>query len=313
MTMPRKSWRLTAAVVAIGVAALVAVVALGGDDEPARTPAVPAVLAPSHEAGGRQSPEPRAEEVLLAASRISRETQAPELAARVAALTGALEEERAARRRLEADVTELRRQVATLADGSTPAAAPTPENPGDEPSGDGEEAAARGTVDASTFVAAGFDAERARYLKQRMDDDSLDRLYLRDQAIREKWFGTPRYTEALRDLDRGRGSLRDDIGEDDFDAFLFATGRPNRVMVANVLGGSAAEAVGLEPGDSILSYDGKRMFTFNDLRTATTVGELTDDVTLQVTRGSETIELTVPRGPLGVRVDAETVPPEASR
>ena len=54
-------------------------------------------------------------------------------------------------------------------------------------------------------------------------------------------------------------------------------------------------------GDVILSYDGERVFTFNEVRARSYRGSVGETVLVEVRRIDGTIDqLTIPRGPLGV-------------
>ena len=93
----------------------------------------------------------------------------------------------------------------------------------------------------------------------------MERLYLRDQAIREGWMDTDQYRERLQQLEFARGELRVELGDDAFDRYLYASDRPNRVRVQSLIDGSPAAAAGLRPGDVILSYGEQRILLFGDL------------------------------------------------
>ncbi|WP_089719543.1 PDZ domain-containing protein [Candidatus Entotheonella palauensis] len=154
--------------------------------------------------------------------------------------------------------------------------------------------------DAETLIAAGFDPDDAEYLVDRWGQQQMDLLYLRDQAIREGWLDTPRYEQAVRDLRGGDGSIRDELGPDAYDRFLFATGRANRVVLNSIIDSSPAQVIGLQPGDTILSYDGSRIFSFRDLRAATTTGDPGAPVVIEIVRDGQRLELEIDRGPIGV-------------
>ena len=64
---------------------------------------------------------------------------------------------------------------------------------------------------------------------------------------------------------------------------------------------------GVQAGDIILSYADERMFSWSDLRDATSDGERGEVVFLRLQRGGETLDISIPRGPLGVRLDAASV------
>jgi S1-C subfamily serine protease len=72
------------------------------------------------------------------------------------------------------------------------------------------------------------------------------------------------------------------------------------VGVQNVLASSPAERSGLKPGDEVVAYDGKRVFDIRDLNALTYAGTAGESVSVSVRRDGQTLQLTMPRGPLGI-------------
>ena len=62
-------------------------------------------------------------------------------------------------------------------------------------------------------------------------------------------------------------------------------------------------------GDIVLNYAQETMFDWNELKSATSEGELGEYVNVNVLRDGETVSLWVPRGPLGVRLGSARVEP----
>jgi hypothetical protein len=161
------------------------------------------------------------------------------------------------------------------------------------------------------LVAAGVDPGLADDILWRESRLELDRLNLRDLAVREGWIGTDRYREERNQIAGEDRSLREEIGDTAWDRYLYGTGKDNRIAVSAVISGSAAEAAGLQPGDLIESYAGDRPFRFAELRDATTQGESGELVAVRVKRAGGVVDIWVPRGPLGIRMEmtrAEPVP-----
>jgi membrane-associated protease RseP (regulator of RpoE activity) len=199
--------------------------------------------------------------------------------------------------RLQGRVTGLERRL----DEGTAAAEPqppgAPATPGDR---------------RSTLIQAGVAENLAADIVWREAQFELDRLETRDLAMREGWFGTERYREEISRLESDRPNLRAEVGDEAYDRYLYASGEENRVRVVSIIPGSAAEAAGLMPGDVIESYDEGRVFSFSELRSATSEGERGELVPVEVTRedGSRS-EAWLPRGPLGVRLDLTRLDPNA--
>jgi hypothetical protein len=226
-----------------------------------------------------------------------------ELAAQLAA-------ERAAREALALEVEGLSLELAALrAETSARVASSPPEVAEDE-----EERRARANAageiwfDESRLVESGLRPSDADLLKELYEEIQLERLYARDTAAREGWPGN-RLRQEFRELDARIAAVREEWGEDTYDWFLYAADRTNRVEIESVLGGSPASEAGVRPGDVIVSYAGQRIYTPAELRRATTQGSLGEVVSLEVVSEGRTRRVDVPRGPLGVRLDARSVPP----
>jgi hypothetical protein len=253
----------------------------------------------------------------IAASRPEEGTALAEHDAQLRRLDRALEQERGRRVALEAEVAELRRRVdersATApvrgddSDASRTAGAESDEGQEARPA----EKDPRG-LDIEALVEAGFPAAKVRAFKEKLDQIELDRLYLRDLAAREGWLDTPRFREEDLGLGDVTRQAREEMGDEFYDWMLYTSGQPNRVRIGDVLDGSAAAAAGLRPGDLVLSYDEQRIFNPGALRDSTTSGMAGDSTAVSVLRGGQELQVFVPRGPLGIRVDSATErPPRA--
>lgn len=198
---------------------------------------------------------------------------------------------------LEKDLSTWKsQQAATAADADERAADTLPIDTPDE------QRVALMTVGVSETLAAD--------IIQRQSELELERLELRDRAIREGWHRSDRYFEAARELNARDVDLRGEIGEQAYDQYLYQTGQSNRIKVSSVIQSSAADLSGLMPGDIIESYGDQRIYDFSDLRTSTTQGDSGEEVSVLVRRDGYMFETKVPRGPLGVRIEAENVSPE---
>jgi hypothetical protein len=231
---------------------------------------------------------------------------------RIQALREALAEERARAEALAAEVARLRAQI------DAGSAAPTTEaSPGETPvEADQADAEARPApghggappwFDGSDLLAGGLPGYRVERLEEAFDASEMESLRLRDLAMREGWYRTPRYRAALRDL---RLELRREIGDEDYDLLLYASGRKNRVVISDVLGDSPGERAGLQHGDVVLSYDGQRVFKADDLREATLQGEAGDSTAMDILRDGEPMRLYLPRGPIGAKLMPSRQMPE---
>lgn len=159
------------------------------------------------------------------------------------------------------------------------------------------------------LIDSGLDANTAQNLKSRYEKQELDKLYLRDQAMREGWFGSRRYREELEKLDAQLGGLQKELGDESFSAYLFATGQSNRVTVQSVLAKSSADTAGIRANDQILRYGSQRIYNWRDLRNATTQGDINETITVEIIRDGEPMEVYVQRGPMGIRMSSVSLAP----
>jgi hypothetical protein len=227
-------------------------------------------------------------------------------AARIVTLRSELDDLRA---RLEAETAareQLARRLRQLANARPTGA----DEAAGEPSADADRAAASGGpppfFDGGALVALGVSQADVAWLHELHDDFEMQQLELADRATREGWFATPRY---FQEHTQQLAALREELGDEVYDLVLYAAGENNRVIVGDVLQSSPAERAGLEPGDVVLGYDGRRIFNGTELRGATAEGERGELVAVDVLRDGRPRRIIVPRGPLGVRVRTERQPP----
>ena len=194
---------------------------------------------------------------------------------------------------------------------------PEPNVPGDgEPAAPGagtavvpfvDPASAAAGFDSAALLERGYTEPEIQRLRERFEAFELEMLYLGDRARREGWRQRPRFQ---LEAERLRGALRAELGDRDFDAALYASGRNNRVVVAGVLKDSAAERAGLRAGDELISYDGRRIFEAQTVVRATAEGDAGGTTELRVRRGDEELRFLLPRGPIGIRLQPARRPPE---
>jgi len=108
------------------------------------------------------------------------------------------------------------------------------------------------------LIAAGFSMDRIQWLRTRADQLQTERLRA-DTERRLK--GLPPDVDLDYSLDNSDLDLRNEIGVDEYEKYRLATGRPNGVQISSVMPGGVAEAAGLKPGDQIIRYDGRRIYS----------------------------------------------------
>ena len=200
--------------------------------------------------------------------------------------------------RLENELNALRRELHASTEmpaEAMPTSDPMPEHdPG---------AFAQANSPEQLLAELGVSPAVAQDIKRRTDKLDMDRLTLRDRAAREGWLGEQKYFEELAKFEGNVQTLRTELGDDTYDKFLYSMGQTNRVRVESVIEGSPAAAASVNANDTILAYAGKRIFSPDELRQATTEGVAGEMVTVTVWRDGTAMELLVPRGPLGVKLD----------
>ncbi|MCZ6888514.1 MAG: PDZ domain-containing protein [Gammaproteobacteria bacterium] len=162
------------------------------------------------------------------------------------------------------------------------------------------------------LVDAGFRPANADAIVTAVDEVSMQRIELLYKAAREGWANTTEYRTALRELPDARELVREEYGEDGYDRYLYATGRPNRVVVNSVLANAPAAAAGLQPGDTLIDFAGERVYNSRDLIRIATQGDAQELVPLRVDRGGNVLEVYVQRGPLGINTRSTLEKPPQS-
>jgi hypothetical protein len=231
---------------------------------------------------------------------IAQPSDATQLEARLAALEDRFDQAASERLQLGLELAQLRQLAATGGATTPPAShaaapdarphAPAPEDPATRP----PERAAEGLS----------------RLRARSSEIELAQLELRDRALREGWLNAARYRDARRELNEELFGLRDEFGDEVWDWMLYDTGHDNRVVVGQVIAGSAAEDARLATGDVLLSYDGRRVFSLEDVREAQLAGAAGENVELRWLRDGSEQRSFLPRGPLGVRIGTQRAAPD---
>ena len=154
------------------------------------------------------------------------------------------------------------------------------------------------------LIKGGIASSIAEDIVRRKNSVELKRLELQDRAKRDNYSNTQRYYDELDDINQQDVNLREELGDDSYDEYLYASKQNNRIKIASVMLGSAAELAGIQKNDVVLSYDNKRMFTWQELKDATTEGQLGEFVSINIYRNGEIYSFTVLRGPLGTQLGA---------
>lgn len=160
-----------------------------------------------------------------------------------------------------------------------------------------------------SLIRGGVDPTFAEDIVRRRNEVELKRMELQDVATRGGYFNTPKYYEELDAISSQVVSLRDELGVDKYDDYLFNSRQNNRISISSVMLGSAAEQAGIQKGDIVLSYDNTRIFNASELKEATLQGQLGEYVIISIYRNGEVFSFSVPRGPLGMKLRATRLAP----
>lgn len=207
--------------------------------------------------------------------------------AEIEALRMALDGEIAAREDLAREVASLREQIEHSDDGGAE------QRSANSPS----HGARRRAFDSDALVALGVPRRDAQALRERWEAAEREKIQLNDRATREGWAETPEYQKERFALD---DKLRQELSEGDYDRYLYATRRPNRARVTDMLAHSPGDDAGLQPGDMVLSYDGERVFSGDEIRERAAKRRPNESIPVEVLRNQSTQTLYVRGGPLGL-------------
>jgi len=144
------------------------------------------------------------------------------------------------------------------------------------------------------FVDAGFSPDRAQWILDREDELAMQALQARYEATQN---GAS--AEEVAALNASQ-LMREELGDADYEKYLEGMGRPTSINIRDVLTNSPAEAAGIQPGDQIVAYDGRRVFDMNELTGLTYEGRPGETVAVDVIRDGQRMQLYVERGPIGV-------------
>jgi hypothetical protein len=229
----------------------------------------------------------------------------------------ALEAVSARSRELEAQVAWLQAQLAQLvqedvspslsAGGATAAAPGRRQGVNGKRRSDASEGDAS-AFDATELLASGVTPREVRRLRELSEEIERKRSKITQSAQREGRLGDRRHRDEMAEVER---AAREEVGDDGYDALLYATGRQNRAKIRVLLEDSPGRSFGLEAGDVVQSYDDRLIFSPYELRRAAGQGEPGEFVKVDVLRDGELVQLLGQRGPIGARLQPARVPPTA--
>ena len=147
----------------------------------------------------------------------------------------------------------------------------------------------------NTFVEGGFSEDEARRVMELESQAQFKALQAAHDAQRS---GEP--YSVFSTVTEPQAILRAELGDSGYERYLQAQGQPTSIVVNQVMQGSPGSRAGLQPGDEIVSYNGARIFSVNELRTLTMRGTPGEDVVVEVDRDGVRMQLSLQRGPVGI-------------
>ena len=145
------------------------------------------------------------------------------------------------------------------------------------------------------LIEAGFLPSQASMIVQRESELQMESIKARYEAERS---GDP--SEYWRSRNASDNTLREELGDADYERYLVANNRSTNVTVSSVIESSPAQSAGLQPGDEIVRYDGERVFGMTDLMRETMDGTAGQNVVVDIMRNGTSMQIVLPRGPVGI-------------
>lgn len=148
------------------------------------------------------------------------------------------------------------------------------------------------------LLSAGFTVDRINWIRRRADELQVEQARASHERQRQ---GLPPDPDAIAYILDPDLDLREEIGIEEYERYREALGRSAGIIVTDVLPTSNAEAAGLRPGDEIVSYDGRRTFNSAELNALVSKAGPGEYAIIGIRRDGQTIQLSVPRGPLSIQ------------
>jgi len=150
------------------------------------------------------------------------------------------------------------------------------------------------------LVTGGFTEEEANWVNQQQAEIELDNLYRQYRWRRQARENSPESARQWRGQGFTNHELRKRLGDEIYERYLKANGATTAAHVRSIVDKSPAAAAGLQAGDKITAYNGQRVFNMREVSNLTLEGQEGEPILLDIEREGNTIQLSIPRGPLGV-------------
>lgn len=143
---------------------------------------------------------------------------------------------------------------------------------------------------------ANLSSEQAQRFAERLDELTVEAT---EDRLRKGTRSTPydAYSTQHRYVER---RLQDEFGDLIYEGYRVAAGLSTDVLISAVEEGSIAQRAGLQPGDIVVSYGGRRVMELGALEELINENESRSPAAIEVNRNGQRLHLQVPNGPLGV-------------
>ncbi len=150
------------------------------------------------------------------------------------------------------------------------------------------------------LAAGGFTQDEVEWVLENESQVQLEQLYSQHELQRQALAENTVESQAWLQRQFRSNRLREKLGDENYERYLKANGSPASANILSVIKDSPAARAGIQPGDEITSYAGRRVFNMLDVSRLSLEGEQGESVLIEVQRDGSPVQITVPRGPLGV-------------
>lgn len=222
---------------------------------------------------------------------------------RIAALERAVSDERIARQLLQEEVFYLTSELegysstTSFLPGEESVSATSEVDESESRSSRRESWRRRNSIEGKmeALIDAGLLPSQASMIVQRESELQMESIKARYEA--EKSGDASDY---WRNRTSSSETLRQELGDADYERYLVANGRSTNVEVSSVIESSPAQSAGLQAGDEIVRYGGERVFSMTDLTRETMNGTAGENVLVDIMRNGNPMQIVMPRGPVGI-------------
>ena len=190
-------------------------------------------------------------------------------------------------------------RISELEDRARDRRVPLPESPESD----------RKWFNAGSLRTLGMPESEIERIEEVWEEYVMRKLFIQNESARKK--GNAK--DAFQWNRANEASARAELGDENYDAMLYASGERNRVFVSQLLENSPGASAGLMAEDEVISYDREKIFRPSQLKRMTAEGSDDEFVEIQVVRDGELMRFFLPRGVIGAQLHFRVSPPSGFR